>query len=250
MHKLMIALVMVAAATGFAAELTEAERAARAEKLYKRTGGFIIRREANSGFFAVVNAQTNVSAEAWRNELKEIRGIFRVDINEMPYKECVTAATAVKALKALKANAALFIVWDESSANTILLAPEGRWGILNLAALKNGNPPKEVFEQRVRREFWRGFSMVAGSPSTEMEHCLLNPILSLSQLDDFQGNTIGPEPLTRIEKTLRAMGIKQYERSSYKNACRNGWAPAPTNDVQKAIWEQVKAEKAAKAAKK
>ena len=30
---------------------------------------------------------------------------------------------------------------------------------------------------------------------------------------------------------------------TYRQACIEGWAPAPTNDVQKAIWEKVHSEK-------
>ena len=39
------------------------------------------------------------------------------------------------------------------------------------------------------------------------------------------------------------MGITPYRRTTYREACQEGWAPQPTNDVQKAIWEQVKADK-------
>ena len=31
--------------------------------------------------------------------------------------------------------------------------------------------------------------------------------------------------------------------STYLKACEEGWAPTPTNEYQKAIWEQVKADK-------
>ena len=31
------------------------------------------------------------------------------------------------------------------------------------------------------------------------------------------------------------------ESFTHKKACQEGWAPAPTNDVQKAIWEKVHA---------
>ena len=28
---------------------------------------------------------------------------------------------------------------------------------------------------------------------------------------------------------------------TYKEACEEGWAPAPTNEIQKAIWDKVRA---------
>ena len=34
-------------------------------------------------------------------------------------------------------------------------------------------------------------------------------------------------------------GIKTLTIASYRTACHYGWAPAPTNDVQRAIWQKV-----------
>jgi len=224
-------------------QLTDAEKAERKQiMIYRRTGGFITKREANPGVFAIVDAQSRVAPEVYQEDLKSIEQIFKIDVSPLRRDANVTVNDASKVLKEIKANAALFLVYDAENPNAILLSPEGRWGILNFAALEAGKSAKEIFEKRVRREFWRGFAMTAGSPHTEMLHCLLNPIFSQTQLDDFSGNTIGPEALSRIEATLRKMGIKQYYRCSYKTACRQGWAPAPTNEIQKAIWDGVKAE--------
>ena len=38
---------------------------------------------------------------------------------------------------------------------------------------------------------------------------------------------------------LRAIGVKPAEKTTYRKACHEGWAPPPTNEVQKAIWEQI-----------
>ena len=35
-------------------------------------------------------------------------------------------------------------------------------------------------------------------------------------------------------------GIPTLRHGTYRSACEHGWAPAPTNDVQKAIWEEAK----------
>ena len=50
------------------------------------------------------------------------------------------------------------------------------------------------------------------------------------------------EPLPKVSGAARALGIIPCRRLIYEDACREGWAPAPTNDYQKAIWESVKAE--------
>jgi len=38
---------------------------------------------------------------------------------------------------------------------------------------------------------------------------------------------------------LKALGVKPAEKTTYRKACREGWAPAPTNEVQQAIWDKV-----------
>jgi hypothetical protein len=39
------------------------------------------------------------------------------------------------------------------------------------------------------------------------------------------------------------MGIKPARMTTYRKACEEGWAPMPTNSVQKAIWDEVKVKK-------
>ena len=247
---IILSFLIAASATAFAADdilskpiesLTEAERAERHRiKLYQRTGGFIFRREANPGMFAFVNAQKKVPGDVFSDDAKEMCRICKIDYVFTNRNAGVTMANAMEALKETKANAALFIVDDPAIPATVLLAPEQRWGIVNVAALGKDSPAKDAFERRVRLEVWRGFSMVAGSHATETPHCVLAPVASLSDLDNLDGNTFSPEPLARMEKNLRRFGIKPYYRCSYKTACKQGWAPPPTNDVQRAIFEAVK----------
>ncbi len=225
--------------------LTETERAERHRILqYRHTGGFITRRETNPGMFAFVNAQNSIAEDVFADDIAEMCRICKIDYAISRRSSGVELATAIAALKETRANAALFIVDDPSNPTTLLFAPESRWGIVNIAALKKDSPKKDALERRLRREIWRGFSIVAGSYTTEIPHCVLAPVASLRDLDELDGNTFSPEPLSRIEKNLRRLGIKPYYRCSYKTACKQGWAPAPTNDVQKVIWENVKKKQA------
>ena len=34
-------------------------------------------------------------------------------------------------------------------------------------------------------------------------------------------------------------GIGMISFASYRTACQQGWAPAPTNDAQRTIWQEV-----------
>ena len=253
MKTLMFCSVMAAAVACYADgdvlkkpvdQLTEAERIERHRILqYRHTGGFITRRETNPGMFAFVNAQKAVDARVFSDDVVEMCRICKIDYLLTNRAESVTMATAIDVLKETRANAALFVVDDAAVPTAILVAPESRWGIVNVAALKADGPGAEVLERRLRREIWRGFSIVAGSYTTETPHCVLAPVASLRDLDNLDGNTFSPEPLSRMERNLRRLGIKPYYRCSYKAAVKQGWAPAPTNEVQKAIWDAVKARK-------
>jgi len=39
------------------------------------------------------------------------------------------------------------------------------------------------------------------------------------------------------------MGMAAPKLVPYLKACQEGWAPVPTNDYQKAVWERVRSEK-------
>ena len=256
MNKLLIISVLAAVGMAIAGEevlqkpidqLTDAEREERRRILqYRHSGGFITRREANPGMFAFVNAQKSIADSAFSADVNEMCRICKIDYVLTNRAESVSMSNAIDALKETRANAALFVVDDATIPTTLLFAPESRWGIVNIAALKKDSPSEDAFKTRLRREIWRGFSIVAGSYTTETPHCVLAPVASLRDLDALDGNTFSPEPLTRMEKCLRRLGIKPYYRCSYKAAVKQGWGPAPTNDVQQAIWDAVKAKQSNK----
>ena len=43
----------------------------------------------------------------------------------------------------------------------------------------------------------------------------------------------------RMEPYMAGFGVAPAKLVPYQIACREGWAPPPTNDVQKAVWEKV-----------
>ena len=53
----------------------------------------------------------------------------------------------------------------------------------------------------------------------------------------------GKKVVGAMARNLNALGFKPRRRLTYRRACQEGWAPAPTNEFQKAVWEQVKADK-------
>ena len=85
--------------------------------------------------------------------------------------------------------------------------------------------------------------MTLGCYKSNYTPCVMGNIYSLADLDSNPSLMPNPEVYDKVQSTCQRLGIDMLRKVSYKKACIEGWAPAPTNDIQKAIWEQVKADK-------
>lgn len=53
------------------------------------------------------------------------------------------------------------------------------------------------------------------------------------------------ENFITVRKAMQERGIPIARSVTYRQAVKEGWAPAPTNDIQRAVWDKVKADMAA-----
>ena len=67
------------------------------------------------------------------------------------------------------------------------------------------------------------------------------PFSSLEELDANNSLKPAPDGINAFMNNAAAYGMTPLTIASYRTACRNGWAPAPTNDIQKAIWDEIHA---------
>ena len=220
------------------AEQIAARRNGKRERMLRKTGGFLMRIPEKAGCFKVINAQNEVSSEGLAPFVKDMGRFTSSLVMLEDHKESVTIETASHQLQKSGANGCLFIV-DNDSYPTSLVAQEAKWGIVNVAALRTDGADKTTVALRTAREAWRVFALVVGAGDTSMGHCLLKPVFTAEDIDKLSTNSISPEPLLAIKDHMDAMGIKQVSRCTYLEACQEGWAPAPTNEFQKAIWEKV-----------
>ena len=58
---------------------------------------------------------------------------------------------------------------------------------------------------------------------------------------DFMEESIPVDMINYWQRRLKALGITKKISATYLDACEQGWAPAPTNEYQKAIWDKVHA---------
>lgn len=210
-------------------------KARRRQRQMERTGGIIEDFSTRKGRFLYLNAQQRVPV----SELAELTvgtmgQFFRSDFALVPWNHKFNVNETSGFLSAVGAQAGVFIV-DDATLPSLLIAPENNWGLINVAALAVDKPGSALLAQRVRREMWRvlGYMYGAESPAAL---CVLQNVSTLRDLDGIRANALSQLPLASIKKRLPEIGIKPVRISTYKEACRQGWAPPPTNEYQRAIW--------------
>lgn len=65
------------------------------------------------------------------------------------------------------------------------------------------------------------------------------PFSTLADLDAKKSVRPAPDGINAMMNNAAGYGMTPLTIASYRTACRYGWAPAPTNDVQKAIWNEI-----------
>ena len=212
------------------------------ERRIAKDGGMVVKEDMANRYIAVVNAQKRVphaDVEAFAAAISERYSIMAV-------VECrdgeVTFESVGAALKKRNVGAALVFA-DVPCWPILMVAPETRWATVNVAALASDGADATRLRDRFVKEAWRAFAYVGGAADTLRDECLMRPVETLVDIDHLKAKTLSPEPEMRMRQHLAALGVRPVVRATYREACREGWAPAPTNDIQRAIAEQVKADK-------
>jgi hypothetical protein len=146
---------------------------------------------------------------------------------------------AASACADFKAQIAIVIV-DDSEIPAALIAPEDRWAIVNISKMDKGLKPGPLFARlfaaRCRKEIIRAFSLLCGGGASQFAGNMMSSP-GIEELDSVQ-EFIPIDMERRWTDYLASHGVKPAYIRTYRQACKEGWAPAPTNDVQKAIWDE------------
>lgn len=234
MKRLVIASIVVALSVAAAIaedqprtrKLTgEQRRAKRAAKI-KAEGG-LVTKPYDGRYVVIENAQTIVAQEDLMPKGSGIDDLFG-----FPIKYVAKGGKAEK-------TALHITVSQDPGAPTLLVAPEIPWAQVNVKALGADGAKHDVVVARTQKEIWRAFMMCCGAANSNMSPCVMRTICSLGALDSQPVRVPCPEPMMKVLNAGQELGLKRPEQKTYKLACEEGWAPDPTNDVQKAIWESV-----------
>ena len=219
-----------AQASGDKPRLSTIERKAKLEAVVnQRVGGFIERPGTAKGSITYVNCQQK-APKAWIDE--SIAYFSEVTKFKINYAE---GTFDIKNPK-VEGNVSIFIVEDDGLP-TLLIAPESRWALVNIAPIAQEKRPA-FFEQRTKKELSRAFAYLCGATGSRYERSLTRGITSQTELDKNPDYELPMDVVQRFWDYMKPLGVIPAQRTTYLKACQEGWAPAPTNDVQRTIWEQ------------
>ena len=208
------------------------DKAALHRRMLERTGGIIT--VPGEGRIAVMNGQQRLDAAAVRLFADNLASIFRARV-EVEAIDGFSVSGADEQRRGRKANVAFYLV-DDTALPMSLVSMEGRWAAINVAKVADGAASADVLKKRAMRELQR--VMKALMTSVVVNGDTAQIVIKGSDLDEISGGVMTPAVLVEMLTGLPAWGITSERTSTYKKACRQGWAPAPTNEFQKAIWEK------------
>ena len=213
-------------------------RSRRQRRSIEELGGRMVR-PYNGPAVKILNMQQIVGADVLESVADEMMAATRIPIF---VGQSTDDAKPVESL--LDGNAAAVVaVRAHDGRSTIVVAPENGWCEVNVKALSLDSPSPEILNERVRKEVWRAAAIMLGAGNSNFQPCLMTTVLSLKDLDAVRMRQPCPEPYGKMSNTATRLGCGEAQTTSYRQACREGWAPSPTNDVQRAIWEEMSTEK-------
>ena len=230
-------------------KLTFEEFKERDRKAIEHTGGFI--------FFDAEGPRA-MAVDTRAREHKTLDAIARLykrackldmDVRREPRGDKCPMEMAQEMMKADKPLMLVVVVENCDKLPALSVFPEERIGIVNADKLRGGEEKDPAIgEMRVTKEVWRAMGFIAGVGFSAQPNDMMQPFATLEDLDSSDNAYIQPMNMMKMDKFWKRWGVKQPRKVPYRAAIRQGWAAPPTNDLQRAVWEQEKTNKFHKAA--
>lgn len=188
------------------------------------------------GYLAILNAQTQFGEADVTNAVTKLcRVVTGLEVKFLPASFSIATAKAEREKSG--AGACVFLV-DDPALPMSLVALEDGWGVVNVAPLKEGNPSPAKLAARFHKQLVRITSVVFSGCKSQYRTSPLQSVTSVAQLDRTVGENYGMDTIMAINTHLPEIGVVCAKKITYREACQRGIAPQPTNEFQKAIWDQ------------
>ena len=236
-----LALVSFAAETDTAISTNAPKR--KVNVLLRKTGGMIPRPGVKQGVIAILNAQKTVPASEFVAVSKAMGKLLHVGLPVRDVEIRDDKIALAEVFRAEGANYAVFVVDSDRCANALTILPEAKYAIVNINPLRAEGGEGSFLMARTRKEIIRAILFVAGGASSQADGNLMAEIKTAKDLDKLVDSEIPIDVIGRVYSYLPRTGCETRAFSTYFQACKEGWAPAPTNEYQQAIWDKMKSAK-------
>lgn len=196
-----------------------------AEKPHPPRSGILPVKDSQKGRIAFVNKQSRLPL---------------ADIESAAQQVAKDTQCRVEVGSAEGAQVVIEIV-DSKDEPTLTAFPEDYKARVNVAKIDvglSGDAVKKFYFSRCRKELLRAFCFACGTAGTQYR----NNIMTVAKLQDLDlvGEFIPGDTTYICQSRLKEIGVTPMQFVSYAQACRQGWAPAPTNVTQQRIWDRVR----------
>ncbi len=191
-------------------------------RFLEKTGGII--ECPGNGKIAIVNCQNRIPVSTIEEKISQMNKYINVNV------ELLKGEWKLGSSLPPGASAALYIV-DDPTLPISLIAPESQWGVLNVAQFEDGLRFRKAFMRTMTLTFGAGVAQFKGSP--------MQTVTKVEDLDRLLSDGFTFDTVTSIVRNLHNLGVTQSRKISYRKACMEGWANAPTNSYQQAIWDDI-----------
>lgn len=238
MNKLIIAFALIFGSVCMAdvpkVNLSKMTLEERQQFILKRLGGYVAKPNTAQGQIVIVNAQNKVRAELIAEAINNVN-------EKLHYRISYTNGEFSLPSPKIEGEATLYVI-DDASMPTLLSAPENRWAMVNLTRLSSGiGDKKKILESRVKKELTRGFCLLCGTQDSNYKESLLGCKTKPEDLDKHLDCRLPIDIPKRFGPYLAEYGIEPEVVLPYRQACMEGWAPQPTNEIQRTVWNEVHA---------
>ena len=210
---------------------------AQERKAKALAAGKLPRKDSMKGKIAFIDAQSNMGEAEVRKAMSALKSPFEFNY---VYETAAPSQDYKSMLKASGATVAVIIINDPKSSS-MLISPDEGWAMVNIANLgenlKTDAAKERFLPTRRRKQVVRAFAMVAGGWRSSYPGNLM-AAEKVSDLD-LVSEALPADVEDRIMRYYKAVGITPQQYVPYRKAAMEGWAPEPTNDVQRAIWNEV-----------
>lgn len=197
----------------------------------KYYGGKIRQPNSEKGEIVFVNTQKTVEPQVLDKVIAKLERQFKFIFKVSPTD--VESSTSRPVIR----------LEDLDRKSRVILAPEDLWVSLNVKSLAADNPPKAILNDRFEKEVRRVFAFVCGGTCGTNPGGVCKLVTRLADLDSIPGTDYSLDVEARIVNNMTDTEVRPYRIAKYSEACREGWAPAPTNEFQKAIWDRAQSDK-------